>query len=61
MIGDVTERGEPIIGDSILLLANAYHEANLFALPGVESSILSLGTIEHRSGQSVNACCPDVE
>jgi glycogen operon protein len=27
LIGDVNERGEPITGDSIVLLANAYHEA----------------------------------
>ena len=32
-IGDVNERGEPIIGDSIVLLANAYHEAIPFTLP----------------------------
>jgi glycogen operon protein len=33
LIGDVDERGEPIVGDSILLLMNAYHEAIPFKLP----------------------------
>ena len=32
-IGDVNERGEPITGDSIVLLANAYYEAIPFTLP----------------------------
>ena len=33
LIGDVDERGEPILGDSILVLMNAYHEAIPFKLP----------------------------
>ena len=33
LIGDVNERGEPITGDSIVLLANAHHEAIPFTLP----------------------------
>lgn len=33
LIGDVNERGEPITGDSIVLLANAHHEAIPFILP----------------------------
>ena len=33
LIGDVNERGEPISGDSIVLLANAHHEAIPFTLP----------------------------
>ncbi|HEX2228791.1 MAG TPA: glycogen debranching protein GlgX, partial [Candidatus Binatia bacterium] len=33
LIGDVDERGEAIIGDSILILMNAYHEAIPFKLP----------------------------
>jgi glycogen operon protein len=33
LIGDVDERGEPIVGDSILILMNAYHEAIPFKLP----------------------------
>lgn len=32
-IGDVNERGEPIIGDSIVLLVNAHHEPIPFTLP----------------------------
>ena len=38
LIGDVTERGEPITGDSIVLLVNAHHEAMLFALPSRSES-----------------------
>ena len=33
LIGDVNERGEPIMGDSIVLLANAHHQAIPFTLP----------------------------
>jgi isoamylase len=32
-IGDMDERGEPIIGDTILLLLNAHYRAILFTLP----------------------------
>src|SRR5262249_51885892 len=33
LINDVDERGEPIVGDTILLLLNAHHEAIPFTLP----------------------------
>ena len=33
LIGDVDERGQPIVGDSMLVLMNAYHEAIPFRLP----------------------------
>ncbi len=33
LIGDVDERGEPIIGDTVVLLINAFHEAIPFTLP----------------------------
>jgi glycogen operon protein len=33
LIGEIDERGQPISGDSILILMNAYHEAIPFELP----------------------------
>ena len=33
LIGDVNERGEPIVGNSIVLLVNAHHEPIPFTLP----------------------------
>ena len=33
LIGDVSEKGEPIIGDSVVLLVNAHHEPIPFTLP----------------------------
>ncbi|MCI0463317.1 MAG: glycogen debranching enzyme GlgX, partial [Gemmataceae bacterium] len=34
LIGDVDERGEPIVGSTLLLLMNAHHEPISFTLPG---------------------------
>jgi isoamylase len=36
MIGEMNERGEPIVGESMLLLLNAHHEKLTFKLPAVE-------------------------
>ena len=33
LIGDVDERGEPIIGETLLLLLNAHHEPIVFKVP----------------------------
>jgi glycogen operon protein len=33
LIGHMDERGEPVTGDTLLLLLNAHHEAVLFTLP----------------------------
>jgi len=36
LIGDLDERGEPIVGETILLLLNAHYEAMPFTLPATE-------------------------
>jgi glycogen operon protein len=40
LITDVTERGEPIVGDTILMLLNAHHETIPFSLPKYKSGQL---------------------
>jgi isoamylase len=37
LIGEVDERGEPIIGETLLLLLNAHHEAIPFTLPATRA------------------------
>jgi glycogen operon protein len=37
LIGDVDERGEPIVGETLLLLLNAHHEAIPFTLPATKA------------------------
>jgi glycogen operon protein len=36
LIGDVDERGDPVVGDTLLLLLNAHHEARPFTLPATK-------------------------
>jgi glycogen operon protein len=36
LIGDMSERGEPIIGDTTMLLLNAHHESIEFTLPATK-------------------------
>ena len=51
-IGDQNERGEPLVGDTILLLLNAHHEAIPFALPAARPEhhwLLLLDTSKARS------------
>jgi isoamylase len=36
LIGDVDEKGEPIVGETLLLLLNAYHEPIPFTLPATK-------------------------
>jgi isoamylase len=37
LIGDVDDRGEPLVGDTLLLLFNAHHESIPFALPATRA------------------------
>ena len=37
LIGDVDDRGEPLVGDTLLLLFNAHHESLPFALPATRA------------------------
>ncbi|MBL8796620.1 MAG: glycogen debranching protein GlgX [Planctomycetia bacterium] len=37
LIGDLDERGEPIVGETLLLLLNAHHEGVTFTLPATKS------------------------
>ena len=38
LIGDVDEHGEPIVGDTLLILLNAHHEPIPFTLPEHQAS-----------------------
>ena len=38
LIGETDEKGDPIVGDTILLLMNAHHEAIPFTLPQMKGS-----------------------
>ncbi len=40
LIGDVDEHGEPIVGDTVLLLLNAHHEAIPFTIPATREDQL---------------------
>jgi glycogen operon protein len=37
LIGETNERGEPVVGDTVLLLMNAHHEAIPFTLPPLKA------------------------
>jgi glycogen operon protein len=37
LIGDLNDRGEPLVGDTLLLLFNAHHESIPFALPATRA------------------------
>lgn len=61
LIGDVNERGEPITGDSIVLLVNAHHETIPFTLPArdgesgwerlIDTSMAGSESVEYPGGK----------
>jgi glycogen operon protein len=52
-IGDVDEKGEPIVGDTLLLLINAHHEPIAFTLPATRP--------EHHWETVFDTCDPAAE
>lgn len=53
LIGDVDERGDPITGETLLLLLNAHHEAIPFTLPATKS--------EHRWERLLDTAQPEAD
>jgi isoamylase len=53
VIGDVDERGEPIVGETLLILLNAHHESIPFALPVTKA--------EHHWERLLDTADPDHE
>jgi glycogen operon protein len=53
LIGDVNERGQPIIGETLLLLLNAHHEGLSFTMPATRA--------EHQWEQLLDTAHPEVQ
>ena len=59
LIGDVDERGEPIVGETLLMLLNAHHEPIPFTLPETSEGRAPLGTrCSTRPTRASTAHCP---
>ena len=60
LIGEVDERGEPIVGDTLLVLLNAHHEAIPFTLPahaaGQDWELLLDTADPHRPARRATPC-----
>jgi isoamylase len=59
LIGEMDERGENIVGDTILLLLNAHHEAILFTLPATWEGELWERLLDTADPQGMPLMCTD--
>jgi isoamylase len=59
LIGEMDERGENIVGDTILLLLNAHHEAILFTLPATWEGELWERLLDTADPQGMPLICTD--
>jgi glycogen operon protein len=57
LIGEVDERGETIVGDTILLLLNAHHEAIPFTLPATREGELWARLLDTADPQGMPLTC----
>ena len=57
LIGEVDERGEDIVGDTILLLLNAHHEAIPFTLPATREGELWERLLDTADPQGMPLTC----
>jgi glycogen operon protein len=57
LIGDVDERGEDIVGDTMLLLLNAHHEAIPFTLPATREGELWERLLDTADPQGMPLVC----
>jgi isoamylase len=59
LLGEVDERGEDIVGDTILLLLNAHYEAISFTLPATQEGELWERLLDTADPQSIPLTCTD--
>ena len=57
LIGEVDERGEDIVGDTVLLLLNAHHEAIPFTLPATREGELWERLLDTADSQGMPLAC----
>ena len=53
LIGEVDERGEPIVGETLMMLLNSHHEDISFTLPATK--------VEHHWERIIDTAEPDAE